>query len=97
VPAGKIVAKVLDGKQVIGTSTQTVTALKSVTTTVKPTAAGLRALRSIQGNSVRLKLEAAFTPAAVGTGDAEITPTAPIAVTRSNIKLVLSTIKKGRR
>jgi hypothetical protein len=98
VPAGKLVAEVLDGTIVIGkTPTLSVAAPGYATATVKPTTAGLKVLRAIRGRSVRLKLQAAFTPAALGTGDAEIAPTSAITVTRANIKLVLAAIKKGRR
>jgi hypothetical protein len=95
-PAGKLVAKVLDGSEVIGKTTATVAAAEVVKATVKPTTAGLKVLRATKGKSVKLKLQASFTPVAIGTGAAEITPTSAIVVTRSNIRLVLATIRKSR-
>jgi hypothetical protein len=98
VPAGKLVAEVLDGTVVVGKTTSlSVTAPRSVAATIVPTAAGLKALKATRGKSVRLKLQAAFTPAPIGTGDAEVEPTSAISVTRPNIKLVLATIRKARR
>jgi len=102
-PAGSLTAEVLDGKTVIGKTTTTVTAAATVTgsesvlTKVTPTKAGLKALKATTGKSVGLTLETSFTPAPIGTGDAEITPTSAIKLTRANVKLSLAVINKRKR
>jgi hypothetical protein len=89
-PAGKLVAKIIDGATVIGTTTDTLTAAGSASVTVKPTAAGAKILKAVKANSVKVELEASFTPAPIGSGDNEILPAASSVVTRSGIKLTIA-------
>jgi uncharacterized repeat protein (TIGR01451 family) len=86
VPAGKIVAEVIYGKKVIGTTTVSNTARGTKSVTIKPKAAGKKLLAAVKGNSVAVKLQVSFTPQAIGTGDEEITPAGATVVTK-NIKL----------
>jgi hypothetical protein len=82
-PAGKLVAEVLDGKKVVGTTKLTVAAKKTVTVTIKPTTAGKKLLAATKGKSANVKLDVVFTPSAIGTGDAEILPSEPTEVIKS--------------
>lgn len=86
-PAGKLVAKVIDGATVIGTTTDTLTAAGTASVTVKPSTAGAKVLQAVRGKSVKVELEASFTPAPIGSGDNEILPAASSVVTRSGITL----------
>ena len=74
VPAGRIVAEVIYGKKVIGTTSTSVTARGTASVTIKPTTAGKKLLAAVKGKSVAVKLQVSFNPQAIGTGDAEITP-----------------------
>jgi hypothetical protein len=63
---------------------------------IKPTAAGKRLLAATKGRSVTVKLQVSFTPQAIGTGDAEITPAGATVVTK-NVKLRLATTAKSKK
>ena len=89
VPAGRIVAEVIYGKKVIGTTSTTVTSRGTASVTIKPTASGKKLLAAVKGRSVAVKLQVSFNPLAIGTGDEEITPAGATVVTKS-IKLPLS-------
>jgi hypothetical protein len=96
VPAGKIVAEVIYGKKVIGTTTVSSTARGTKSVTIKPKAAGKKLLAAVKGNSVAVKLQVSFTPQAIGTGDEEITPAGATVVTK-NIKLPISHPAKKKK
>ena len=72
-PAGKLVAKVIDGTTVIGTTTTTLTSAKTASVTVKPTTSGAKVLRATKGKTVKVELEGSFTPAP--TSRASVTTT----------------------
>ncbi len=83
VPAGKLVAELIDGKKVIGTTRVTVASRKKVSVTVKPTAAGKRLLAATKGKSASVKLQVSFTPRTIGSGDSTIAPASATVVTKS--------------
>jgi hypothetical protein len=89
-PAGKLVAKVIDGTKIIGTTTDTLTVGDTASVTVKPSTAGAKVLKTVKGSSVKVELEASFTPAPIGSGDNEIMPAASSVVTKSGIKLTIA-------
>ncbi|HWE59892.1 MAG TPA: hypothetical protein VG228_09390 [Solirubrobacteraceae bacterium] len=89
VPAGRIVAEVIYGKKVIGTTSTSVTARGTASVTIKPTTAGKKLLAAVKGKSVAVKLQVSFNPQAIGTGDEEITPAGATVVTK-NIKLPIA-------
>jgi hypothetical protein len=93
VPAGKIVAEVIYGKKVIGTTTVSATSRGTKNVTIKPTNAGKKLLAAVKGSRVAVKLQVSFNPQAIGTGDAEITPAGATVVTK-NIKLPIAHAKK---
>jgi hypothetical protein len=95
VPAGKIVAEVIYGKKVIGTTTVSATSRGTKSVTIKPTNAGKKLLAAVKGSSVAVKLQVSFAPQAIGTGDAEITPAGATVVTK-NIKLPIAHGAKKR-
>jgi hypothetical protein len=82
-PAGKIVAEVLDGKKVVGTTKVTLAAKKTVTVTVKPSTAGKKVLAATKGNKANVKLDVSFTPKAIGSGDTKIVASEPTEVIKS--------------
>ncbi len=88
-PAGKLVAKVIEGATVIGSTTDTLAAAGNASVTVKPSTAGAKVLQAVKGKSVKVELEASFTPAPIGSGDNEILPAASSVVTRSGITLTI--------
>lgn len=59
--AGSILAKVLDGKTIVGTLTKTVKAGKNATFTIKPTAAGKRLLAKNKKKGIKVKLTVLYT------------------------------------
>ena len=97
VPAGRIVAEVIYGKKVIGTTRTSVTSRGTANVTIKPTTAGKKLLAAVKGRSVAVKLQVSFNPQAIGVGDEQITPAGATVVTK-NIKLPLSnTVKKSAK
>jgi hypothetical protein len=82
-PAGKIVAEILDGKKVVGTAKVTVAAKKTVTVTVKPSTAGKKVLAATKGKKANVKLDVSFTPKAIGSGDSKIIASEPTEVIKS--------------
>jgi hypothetical protein len=96
VPAGKLVAEVIYGKKVIGTTTVSETSRGVKSVRIKPTNAGKKLLAAVKGRSVAVKLQVSFAPQAIGTGDAEIAPAAATVVTK-NIKLPLAKSKKAKK
>jgi hypothetical protein len=95
VPAGKIVAKVIYGKKVLGTTTQTTISRATASVAIKPTASARRLLAALRGRSASVKLQVAFTPQAIGSGDQQITPAGAIVVTR-NIRLPIGHAARRR-
>jgi hypothetical protein len=95
VPAGKLVAELVYGKRVIGTTKLTVLLRKTVGVTVTPTEAGKKVLAAARGKSATVQLHVAFTPAPIGSGDSLITPSRVTIVTR-NVKLPLARSVKKR-
>jgi hypothetical protein len=93
VPAGKIVAEIIDGKKVIGTATVPATSRATKSVTIKLKAAGKKLVAAGKGNSLAVKLQVSFTPQAIGTGDAEITPAGATVITK-NIKLPIAKASK---
>lgn len=89
VPAGRIVAEVIYGKKVIGSTRTSLTSRGTARVTIKPTVAGKKLLAAVKGKSVAVKLQVSFNPQAIGTGDEQITPAGATVVTK-NIKLPLS-------
>lgn len=89
VPAGKLIAKVIYGKKVLGTSTVTVTARNTVSVVIKPTVAGKRLLNALKGRWADVRLQVSFNPAAIGTGDQQIPPAGATVVAR-NLKIPLA-------
>jgi hypothetical protein len=86
IPAGKLVAELIDGKKVIGTTKLSSTARGTKKVTIKLKAAGKKLVTTTTGKSVAVKLQVSLTPQAIGTGDEEITPAAATVITK-NIKL----------
>ncbi len=82
-PAGKLVAVVLDGKKKVGTTTLKLSSRRTVSVTVKPTAAGRKLLAKTKGKTLKVTLQGSFTPNAIGSGDSQITPAAATVVTKS--------------
>ncbi len=82
-PAGKLVATVLDGKKKVGTTTLKVTSRKTVSVTIKPTAAGKKLLAKIKGKTLKVTVQGSFTPSTIGSGDSQITPATATVVTKS--------------
>jgi hypothetical protein len=95
VPAGKIVAEIIDGKKVIGTTTVSATSRTTQSVTIKLKAAGKRLVAAGKGKSLAVKLQVSFTPQAIGTGDEEITPAAATVITK-NIKLPIAHATKKK-
>ncbi len=98
VPAGRIVAELIYGKKLIGTSSSSVTSRGTTSVSIKPKAAGMRLLAAIKAGSVRVKLQVSFTPRAIGSGDEQITPAGATVIART-IRLPLTraaTNKTGR-
>lgn len=89
VPAGKLVAEVIDGKKVIATTKVTVPSRKTVIVTIKPTAAGRRMLTATKGRTATVTVQASFTPSVIGSGDTQITPAAATVVTKG-VKLPIA-------
>lgn len=94
VPAGKIVAEIIDGKKVIGTTTVSATSRGTKSVKIKLKAAGKKLVAAGRGRSLAVKLQVSFMPQAIGTGDEEITPAGATVITK-NIKLPIA--KKARR
>jgi hypothetical protein len=82
-PAGKVVAEIIDGKKIVGTTKVTVASKKTLSVTVKPTTAGKKVLAATKGKTANVKLDVVFTPKAIGTGDSQILPSAPTQVIKS--------------
>jgi hypothetical protein len=82
-PAGKIVAEILDGKKVVGTTKVTVAAKKTLSVTIKPSTAGKKLLAKIKGKTANVKLDVVFTPKAIGSGDSQIVASEPTEVIKS--------------
>jgi hypothetical protein len=96
VPGGKIVAELIDGKKVIGTTKTTVLSRKTVSVKIKPTAAGKKVLAATKGAKATVQLHVAFTPNPIGTGDSQILPSQATVVTK-NLKLAVAhPAKKGK-
>jgi hypothetical protein len=96
-PAGKVVAELIDGKKIIGTTKVTLGSKKTVSVKVKPTAAGKKLLAATKGKKANIKLQVAFTPKAIGSGDTQIlSSTAPIVVTKS-LKLAIAKPATARK
>jgi hypothetical protein len=95
VPAGKIVAEIIDGKKVIGTTTVSATSRTTKSVTIKLKAAGKKLVAAGKGKSLAVKLQVSFTPQAIGTGDEEITPAAATVITK-NIKLPIAHATKKK-
>jgi hypothetical protein len=93
VPAGRIVAEVIYGKKVLGSTRLTVASRRTASLTIKPTAAGKKLLAAIKGKTANAKLQVSLTPQAIGTGDEQITPAAATVVTKS-IKLPVAHVAK---
>lgn len=89
VPAGRIVAKLLDGKKAIGTGAVAVASRRTANVTVKPNAAGRKLLAAAKGRALGVKLEVSFMPQPIGTGNAQIAAAGATVVTRS-IRLPIS-------
>ncbi len=83
VPAGKLVAVVVDGKKKVGTTTVKVAGRKRVSVTVKPTASGERLLAAVKGRAAKVSLQVSFKPNAIGSGDTQINAAAATVVTKS--------------
>jgi hypothetical protein len=96
VPAGRIASEVIYGRKVVGHTTTSASVRGTAAVSIRPTAAGRRLLAAIKGRSVPVKLQVSFTPQAIGTGDAEITPAGATVVTK-NVKLRLATTVKGKK
>jgi hypothetical protein len=88
-PAGKVVAKILDGKKVVGTTKVTVAAKKTLTVTVKPSTAGKKVLAATKGTKANVKLDVVFTPKAIGSGDSQIVASEPTEVIK-NLKVAIA-------
>ena len=88
VPAGKLSAKLLYGKKVVGTTTASRTSRGSLRVVIEPKTAGKRILAALKGKYAKLKLQTTFTPSAVGAGTQIITPAAPMVLNRT-VKLPL--------
>jgi hypothetical protein len=82
-PAGKVVAEILDGKKVVGKTKVTVAAKKTLAVTVKPSTAGKKVLATTKGKTANVKLDVVFTPNAIGSGDSKILPSEPTEVIKS--------------
>jgi hypothetical protein len=95
VPAGKFVSELVDGKKVIGTTKTTVLSRKTVSITVKPTAAGKKVLAATKGKTAKIQLHVAFTPNPIGTGDSQVSPAQATVVTR-NVKLPIAKAAKKK-
>lgn len=83
VPAGKFVAEVLHGKQVIGKSKVAVHWRHTATVPVMLNSQGKSLLSRAKGRLVKVKLSLAFTPTPVGIGPDRITASGPIDVTKA--------------
>ena len=83
VPAGKLLAVVLEGKKKVGTTTVKVNARKRVSVTVKPTPAGRKVLAGGKGKTAKVSLQVSFKPNAIGSGDTQINAAAATVVTKS--------------
>lgn len=94
VPAGKFVAELVDGKQVIGKSAKSVGRRKTARVAIKLKAAGKRLVAAAKGRSLAVKLRVSFTPRAIGTGDEQITPAGATVITK-NIKLPVAQTAKS--
>jgi hypothetical protein len=95
VPPGRIVAELIYGKRVIGTTIATVASRSSTRVTVRPKPAGRRLLAAARGRSVAVTLQVSFKPQAIGAGDEQITPGGATVVTR-NLRLPLPRRHNGR-
>lgn len=89
VPAGRIVAEVIYGKKVLGTTRLAVASRRTAGVTIKPTATGRRLLAAVKGKTLSVKLQVSLTPQAIGSGDGQITPAGATVVTK-NIKLPIA-------
>jgi hypothetical protein len=94
-PAGKVVAEILDGKKVVGTTKVTVSAKKTLTVTVKPSTAGKKVLAATKGKQANVKLDVVFTPKAIGSGDSQIVASEPTEVIK-NLKVAIATPAKKK-
>ena len=83
VPPGRIVAELIYGKKVLGTTSVTVASRQTTSVTIKPTTAGRKLLAAVKGKSANVKLQVSFKPQAIGTGDEQIAPAGAIVVTKS--------------
>jgi hypothetical protein len=83
VPAGKFVAEILHGKQVIGAAKATVHYRHTATVSVKLKPAGAKLLSKAKGKPVKVTLSLAFTPSGVGIGPDRIAASGPIDVTKA--------------
>lgn len=57
--------------------------------TIRPTKAGRRLISAARGRNLKAELRISFTPAPVGSGDAEIFPVGSIVVNKPNVRLRL--------
>ncbi len=98
IPAGKLVARLIYGRKVIGARSLSPTSGSTVAVALKPTKAGMRLLGALRARRVAVSLQVTFTPQAIGTGDQQITPAGATVVTR-NVTLPIShrAVKHARR
>ena len=89
VPAGKLIAKVVYGKKLIGTTTASPTSAGQIVVGVKPTSAGKKLLAGLKGRWANLRLQTSLNPLPIGTGDQEITPAGATVLSRT-VKLPLA-------
>lgn len=94
VPGGRLVAELIDGTKVIGTTRTTVTSRKTVSVTVKPTTAGKKVLAATKAKSANVQLHVAFTPSPIGTGDSQISPAQATVLTK-NLKFAIAAKRKA--
>ncbi len=96
VPAGKLVAKAFYGKKLIGSTTVSPTARRFVRVVIKPTTAGKKLLTALKGKTANLRLQTAFNPLPIGTGDQQIAAAGATVISRT-VKLPLARAKKAKR